>query len=99
MLERQHPAPRRAKKMDPFEAELLPHGSDLLAEDGGTPLDVLRTIGVATADLVVEHDRPLARKPLEGPEVVVRRARAAVHGEQWRDRRIEVADEPVRGPV
>jgi hypothetical protein len=72
MLLREHPAPRRSEQMDSLESELVAHGSNLVAEDVDSPLDVSRTIRVATADLVVQDDRPLRCEPFERGEVVVR---------------------------
>ena len=95
VLLRKHPAPRRAEEVGAPEPELLAHRVDLLAEDGDVPLDVLRPVGVAAADLVVENDRPFTGELLERREVVVRRAGAAVQGEQRRRLGIRVTAEGV----
>ena len=66
VLEREHAAPGRTEQMDPVEAELRAHRVHLFAEDIHRPLDVLRPVRAAAADLVVDDDRPLGREPLEG---------------------------------
>src|SRR6266545_7525131 len=99
MLLGEHSSPGRAEQVNPLEPELVAHGSHLLAEDLDAPLDALRPIRLAAADLVVEHDRPFVCKLLERREVVVRRPRSAVQREQRRHGRIEIADEAVPRPI
>src|SRR5215831_5878056 len=99
MLLREHPAPRRAEQVDPLQPELLPHGRDLVTEDGDAPFDVLRPVRLPAADLVVENDGPLRGESFERPEVVVRRARTPMERKQRRDRGIEVADDAIPGAV
>src|SRR5207237_8555778 len=84
VLEREHPAPRAPEQVDAVEAELLPDGGGLVAEELDAPLDVRRAVGVAAPDLVVDDDAALLREPLEGREVVVRGAGPAVQREKRR---------------
>src|SRR6266550_3719460 len=97
VFEREYASPGRAEEVDLLEPELRANCVDLFAEDRDRPLDVLRAIGVAAADLVVEDDRALAAKPLERAEVVVRRPRAAMQGKQGHGRGSQIADDPVPG--
>src|SRR5204863_2339657 len=93
------PAPRGAEQVNALEPELLPDDVDFLAKDADVPFDVLGTVGVAAADLVVEDDRPFVGKPFERCEVVVSRAGPAVQGEQRRRRGVAVADDAVPGAI
>jgi hypothetical protein len=77
--------------VDPLEAELLAHRVDLFAEDCHRPFDVLRPVRPTAADLVVEHDGPLRRKPFQRGEVMVRRARPTVQRQERRRSRAELA--------
>jgi len=97
VFEREHASPGRAEEMDPLEPELRANCVDLFAEDGDRPLDVPRAIGAPATDLVVDDDRALGTQPLERAEVVVRRARAAVQGEERYRRRRQIADNSVPG--
>lgn len=99
VVEREHPAPRRAEQVDAVEAELLAYGHDLVARDVDRPFDVRRTVGAPASDLVVEHQGPLVRDPLERCEVVVCRAGPPVEGEQRRSLRFEVTDGAIPGAV
>ena len=56
VLERELTAPRRAEEMDPLELELVAQRGELVEEDLDAPVDVLRAVRAATADLVVEDD-------------------------------------------
>ena len=78
VLEREHPAPGRAEEMDPVEPQLRAHRDDLFTKDVHRPLEIVRAIRAAAANLVVDHDRPLRRKPVEGTEVVMRGTRPTV---------------------
>ena len=83
MLEGELAAPRRAEEVDPLELELVAQRRELVEEDLDAPVDVLRSVRAAAADLVVEHDGAAALgQPLEGREVVVRRAGPAVQGDE-----------------
>src|SRR6266545_3186617 len=99
VLLREHPAPGGAEQMDLLEAQLVAHGSHLVAEDRGAPVDVGRAIRVSAADLVVEDDGTLVRKRLERGEVVVCRPRPAVQGEKRRGPGGGVADDAEPGAV
>ncbi len=99
VLEREHAAPGCAEEMDPVEAQLRAHRVDLFTEDVHRPLDVLRSVRAATADLVVDDDRPLRRESLERTEVVMGGARAAVQGEERRGPGPELAGNAVPGAV
>ena len=85
--------------MNPVEAQLRPHRVHLFAEDVHRPLDVLRPVRAAAADLVVEDDRPLWREPLEWSEVVMRGAGATVQREERRRPGPELAGDAVPGAV
>src|SRR5919108_1222789 len=95
MLEREHAAPRRAKQVDAIEPELIANRDDLIAEDIDIPLDVLRPVRLAAADLVVEDDGTLVREPLERREVVVRRAGSSVKRQQGNGAGVAVLDNAV----
>src|SRR5205814_2198447 len=83
VLLREHAAPRLAEQVDPVEAELLADSADLLDEELERPLDVLRPVRVAAAELVVDDDLPaVPRELLEWPEVRVRGTGAAVLAEE-----------------
>src|SRR5882672_11357529 len=85
--------------MDPLETELCADNVDLFAEEVDGPFDVLRPIRTAAADLVVDDDRTLGRKPFEWSEVVMRGTGATVQGEKRRGSRPELAGNAVPGAV
>ena len=85
--------------MDPVESELAAHGVDLFAEDVHRPLDILRPVRAAAADLVVENDRALRREPFERGEVVMRRARPAVQSKEGGRPGLELAGNAVPGAI
>ena len=67
-----------------LEPEVRAQCVEFLEEDGDAPVDVLRRLRPSAPELVVEHDRPLVREPLERREVVVRRPGPAVQGDERR---------------
>src|SRR5712664_3913068 len=81
--------------MDPLETELCAENVDLFAEEVNGPFDVLRPVRAAAADLVVDDDRTLGRKPFERSEVVMRGPGTTVQGEKWCGSRPEIAGDAV----
>ena len=66
-----------------FELELLPEGRQLVEEDLQAPVDRLRPVGAATAELVVEDNgTTVDGQPFERREVVMSRARPAVQAQE-----------------
>src|SRR5947208_1535422 len=83
VLHRQHPAPRAPEQVQAVEAERRADGGELLDEAVDAPERiVVRTVGPAAAELVVEDHRPAVGELGELLEVVVREARAAVEAEE-----------------
>ena len=84
VLEREHPAPRRAEQVDAVEAERCPQRRRARrGRAGATDRVVLGPARAAAAELVVEDDAAaLLGELLERLEVVVRRAGPAVQAEQ-----------------
>ena len=70
--------------MDAVEAERLPHRPHLVHEQLDRPqVGVVRPVGAAAAELVVDHDSPSALgELLQGLEVMVRGAGPAVEAEE-----------------
>ena len=69
--------------MNALEPELFPQGRQLVQEDLQAPVDRVRPVGAAAAELVVDDDGPaVGSEPLERSEVMVGRAGAAVQAEQ-----------------
>ena len=82
VLEREHPAPRRAEQVHAIEPEVRAQRVELVEEDGDAPVDLLRRLRPPAPELVVEHHGPLVGEPLESREVVVRRPGPAVEREE-----------------
>lgn len=83
VLQGEHSAPRGAEEVHAHEPELVAERGELVHEDRDAPIDGLRTVGAAAADLVVEDDgASLVGELLQRGEVVVRRAGAAVETEE-----------------
>jgi hypothetical protein len=100
VLEGEHPAPRRAEHVHPPEPELVAEGGQLGQEDADAPLDPLGPVGAPAAELVVEGDgTPALGQPLQGLEVVMRRAGAAVEAEERVAAVPALPDDPVPGSM
>ena len=64
VLEREHPAPRRAEQVDTVEPQRLAYRVHLGTEEVERPAGTLGALGTAAAELVVPDHRPLAGQRL-----------------------------------
>src|SRR4051794_1665194 len=106
VVHREHPAPRLAEDVvAPGDPEVVDERGQLVLEELRRPerrIGVGQVVAASVAELVVEHARaPGAVQLGDRLDVVVRRPRPAVadHERRAQPVRVEVADDPVPGPV
>ena len=81
--------------MNALETELLAERRQLVEEDLQAPVDRVRPVRAAAAELVVEDNGPTVRRQsLERREVMVRGAGAAVQAHERVEVRVQVAGDP-----
>ena len=98
VLECEHPAPRGTEEMDPLQPEPLAQVVELLDEGLDDPQrEVVRAVGDAAAELVVEDDAPpLLCERGQPLERVVRASRSAMQtDERQPPGRLAVPEDPI----